>query len=205
MAAVFAPQRSGGAALFAVQRGEADGSQTVLSPLVDAGAQAYAPSVSIVGPQSITVPLVDSGAEVFVPRFGGQEGHGFVLVDFDPRLWWRRKPKALDEQEAAEKIASVARQIERVAVKQVKAGRVVQPVVSKPAKAEILQAIAPQLQQMPGFDPVELYRAILERLIKQEQQRQAEQQAQQIAAQEIERIRLMELDEDETIILLMGA
>ena len=133
------------------------------------------------------------------------QGHGFVLVDFEPRLWWKRKPKALDEQEAAEKIASVARQIERVAVKQVKAGRVVQPVVSKPAKAEILQAIAPQLQQMPGFDPVELYRAILERLIQQEQQRQAEQQAQQIAAQEIERIRLMELDEDETIILLMGA
>lgn len=143
------------------------------------------------------------GAGLSGPAVSG--GHGFVLVDFEPRLWWKRKPKALDEQEAAEKVASVARQIERVAVKQVKAGRVVQPVVSKPAKAEILQAIAPQLQQMPGFDPVELYRAILERLIQQEQQRQAELQAQQIAAQEIERIRLMELDEDETIILLMGA
>lgn len=68
MAAVFAPQRSAAAALFAVQRGEADGSQTVVVPLVDAGTQAYAPSVAIVGPQSITVPLVDGGRLVFEPN-----------------------------------------------------------------------------------------------------------------------------------------
>lgn len=134
-----------------------------------------------------------------------EEGHGFVMVDFEPRLWWQRKPKALDEKEAAEKIAAVARQIERVAVKQVKAGRVVQPVVTKPAKSEIRQAIAPQVEQMPGFDWVALYRNILDRLIAQEAQRQAEAQAAQIAQQEIERIRLMEQDEDDVLVLLMGS
>lgn len=124
---------------------------------------------------------------------------------FDPNAWWQRKPKALDEKEAAQKIAAVARQIERVAVKQVKTGRVVQPVVTKPAKAEIRQAIAPQVEQMPGFDWVSLYRSILDRLIAQEEQRQAEAQAAQIAQQEIERIRLMEQDEDDVLVLLMGS
>lgn len=201
MAAVFGQQYAPGA-VFGAQE-STSGLQSVTAPLVDSGGQTFAPIISVAGPQTITVPLVDSGAEVFPPRFGDQEGHGFVIVDFEPKLWWKRKPKALDKQEAAQKVEAIARKIERVAVKQVKSGRVVEPVVTKPEKTEVLQAIAPQLQEMPGFDPIELYRAILARLI--EQQRQAEMQAAELARQEIERIRLFEQDEDDVLILLMGA
>jgi len=81
------------------------------------------------------------------------EGHGFVITDTAPRLWWQRKPKAMPEEVAERKVKRIAGTIERIASKH--------KAPTPEAKREILQEIRPQLEQMPGFDWVPVYRAIL--------------------------------------------
>lgn len=125
------------------------------------------------------------------PRVNG----GFVLVDAPSRLWWKRKPRALPEEEADEKLVKVARVIERIARQQVEAQT---PIEQR--RIEARQVVAPLVADMPGFDWSSLYRYALDRLIEQ---RLAEQLAGELAAQEIERIRLMS-DEDDLLILLMA-
>ena len=120
-------------------------------------------------------------------------GRGFTIVDTPSRLWWKRKPKALPEEEAQEQVARVVRVIERVAKKQVQAE---QPVKFTQQKAEVRQAIAPMVEQMPGFDWMAVYTAVLDGLKRQE--------AQRIAISEIERIRQIESEEDDLLILMMG-
>lgn len=120
-------------------------------------------------------------------------GHGFVMVDFEPRIWWMRKPKALDEEEAAEKVKEVAKKIERIVVRKIEQGKAIK---TPELKAQVKEAIAPQVAQMPGFDWKALYAAILVRLM--------EQQAQELAQMELERIRLFEQDEEDALILLMA-
>lgn len=121
------------------------------------------------------------------------EGRGFVMVDLPSALWWKRKPKAMPEEVAEQKLQRVAGVIERIARDQVAS-----PEPATVQREQARQIMAPLAAEMPGFDWSALYRDMLNRLI---QQRLAE----QMAAQEIERIRLFEADEDDVLLLLMAA
>lgn len=148
--------------------------------------------------QALAITLDDVSAllqQIGPPPTGSP--HGFVITDTAPKLWWQRKPKALDEQEAEEKVAKVVRVVERIARKQVEAH---QPVPAKEQKREVREAIAPLVAEMPGFDWMTLYRTILIELGR----RQQEQQAAEMAQMEIARIQAMRRDEDDVLILLMS-
>ena len=125
--------------------------------------------------------------------------HGFIIIDAEPRLWWKRKPKKLTETVAKERIQAVAKGIERVARDQ--AGEVpAEP--TKARKQEVRRAIAPMLADMPAFDWIGLYRAILA-LINLETQRRIDAEfAQRL---ELERIRLRVQEEEAIFILMMEA
>lgn len=132
----------------------------------------------------------DTGpAEVEEPADTG--GYGFVITDTAPQLWWKRKPRSVPVKVAEKKIREIAGTIERVAAKQPETTTV------KEARREVLQAIAPQLEQMPGFDWPALYQRILIELHVRRSQQAAEQQA-AIHAQKMR-------DEDDILILLMAA
>lgn len=130
----------------------------------------------------------DSGEVVEPPATGG---HGFVITDTAPQLWWKRKPRTVTAEAAEKKVREIAGAIERVAARQ--------PVTTtvKAARREVLRAIAPQLEQMPGFDWTALYQRILIELHVRRTQQAAEQQA-AIDAQKMR-------DEDDILILLMAA
>jgi hypothetical protein len=133
----------------------------------------YAPTVALAVPQFITFPdWVEPGhvepGWVGWPYFNAnqffsptvqhgqqtQSGvHRVELTDFEPKIWWLRKPKAVTEQEAKEKVETVAKTIEKV----VKAKRLGEA----PTKQEVKQAVAPLVQAMPGFDWVKLYERVL--------------------------------------------
>lgn len=145
---------------------------------------------------------VESGsdtAEILGDGISPETGspHGFVITDTAPKLWWQRKPKALDEEEAEQKVAQVVRVVERIALSQVEAE---QPAPAKAQKREVREAIAPLVAEMPGFDWMTLYRTILIELGR----RQQEQQAAELAQIEIARIQAMRRDEDDVLILLMS-
>lgn len=139
-----------------------------------------------------------SGESVTLDYSGGTPvgGNGFVIVDTAPRLWWKRKPKALPEEEAEQQVKRVAGVIERIAREQVAS-----PEPATVQREQARQAVAPLVRDMPGFDWSAMYRAAIAALIQQ----RLEEQARLIAAQEIERIRLFEADEDDVLILLMAA
>ncbi|HTH11900.1 MAG TPA: hypothetical protein VMA55_20200 [Acidovorax sp.] len=144
--------------------------------------------------------LVGQGSAVDgLARIGSAhpEGHGFVITDTAPRLWWQRKPKALREEEAAEQVEKLVRVVERVARQQVEQES---PAPAKERKREVREAIAPMVEQMPGFDWMAVYRAILIEL----ERRKQEAQAQALAAAEIARIRAIEQDEDDALLLLLS-
>jgi hypothetical protein len=126
-----------------------------------------------------------------IPATGS--GHGFVITDTAPRLWWQRKPKAMPEAVAAEKVRTLAGTIERIANRQ--------RITGQAAKREIAQVIAPQLEQMPGFDWAPLYQTILLGLHIQQQAQQADDRALYLHAQ----AQRMARDEDDVLILLMAA
>ncbi len=130
-----------------------------------------------------------SSGEVVAPP---SEGHGFVITDAAPRLWWQRKPKAMQADEAERRVRSIAGTIERIASKQTTA--------TKEARREVLQAIALQLGQMPGFDWVPMYRAILLDL----HIRKAEQESADRALIEAQRLYVLR-DEDDLLVLLLAA
>jgi hypothetical protein len=129
-----------------------------------------------------------SSGEVVAPP----GGHGFVITDAAPRLWWQRKPKAMPVDEAEQRVRRIAGTIERVASKQATA--------TKEAKREIAKAIAPQLEQMPGFDWVSMYRAILLGL----HIRRAEQDVADRTLIEAQRLHMLR-DEDDLLVLLLAA
>lgn len=122
---------------------------------------------------------------------------GFVITDTAPLLWWQRKPKALDEQEAEQRVERVVRVVERIARAQVQQPK---PAPAKERKAEVRDAIAPLVEQMPGFDWMAVYRAILIEL----ERRKQEEQAKELAAAEIARIRAIEQDDEDVLLLLMS-
>lgn len=115
-----------------------------------------------------------------------------VMTGRPSKLWWTRKPKALDDEEADQKVERVVRVIERVARSQV-SRNVTQP--NKVARAEVRQQIEPLVQEMPGFDWGTVYRSLL---IQAAAQRQA------ILAEEAQRLQRQADDEDDLIVLLMG-
>lgn len=121
-------------------------------------------------------------------------GSGFVIVDFEPKLWWKRKPKAMPDDEAEEKVARIAGTIERIASKQGPA--------SPATRKEIVKAIAPQLAEMPGFDWTVIYQTVLLGLHIRQQEQEAE-----FARFEAEQAALMRIaqDEDDLLILLLAA
>jgi hypothetical protein len=121
-------------------------------------------------------------------------GSGFVIVDFEPKLWWKRKPKAMPEDEAEQKVARIAGTIERIASKQGPA--------SPATRKEIVKAIAPQLADMPGFDWTAIYQTVLLGLHIRQQEQEAE-----LARFEAEQAALMRIarDEDDLFILLLAA
>lgn len=119
--------------------------------------------------------------------------HEVELTNYEPKLWWLRKPKALPEQEAREQVAEVAEAIRTVVREQV-ADVQAWPAYRQPTraeKAEVRQAIEPLVAQMPGFDWTALYRALL---VQEAAQRQAE-----LAVREA-----WERDEEDALILLMS-
>jgi hypothetical protein len=126
-----------------------------------------------------------------IPATGS--GHGFVITDTAPRLWWQRKPKAMPEAVAEQKVRTLAGTIERIANNQ--------RITGQAAKREIAQVIAPQLEQMPGFDWAPLYQTILLGLHTQQQAQQADERALYLHAQ----AQRMARDEDDVLILLMAA
>jgi hypothetical protein len=130
----------------------------------------------------------DSGEVVEPPVTGG--GHGFVITDTAPRLWWQNRPKEIPEKAAQKKVRRIAKAIERVAREQ--------PEAAPQMRKAVLKAIEPQLRQMPGFDWEPIYQAILLALHirRQEELRQAE------AARIAEARRR---DEEDVFILLMAA
>jgi ATPase subunit of ABC transporter with duplicated ATPase domains len=121
-------------------------------------------------------------------------GHGFVITDHAPRLWWQRKPKAMPVEEAEQKVARIAGTIERIASKQGAA--------SPATRKEIVKAIAPQLAEMPGFDWTVIYQTVLLGLHIRQQEQEAE-----FARLEAEQAALMRIaqDEDDLLILLLAA
>jgi hypothetical protein len=181
------------------------GAVSLSAPLVASASVFYAPTVSLasgaqqlepslLGNESVFFSPVVSGGEAEAPRLGG-----FVFTDTAPRMWWKRKPRYMPDDEAEELVKDAADELARVAARQVRVIKPGQP-LTKEAKIEARDAVAPLVADMPGFDWVALYRRILDAL----QLQAMEQAAQQMAAQEIERIRLMELDEEDVLILLMG-
>ena len=101
----------------------------------------------------------------------------FVDEEWEPKLWWQRKPKAVSDEDAAQKVQKVARTIERVVKAKVESKQ-------EPSKQAVKQAIAPVIAEMPGFDWNRLYQEI--RIKVTVQMLEAEQ------------------DEEEALILLMS-
>lgn len=123
-------------------------------------------------------------------------GHGFVMTDTAPRLWWQRKPKAMPEEEASRRIRRVARKIQRIAREQAEQN----PEPTRRQREVIASAIAQDLAQMPGFDWTAVHRAILIGL-QLEQARKAEQHERERL--QAEAIRAHRRREDEAITLLL--
>ena len=125
-------------------------------------------------------------------------GHGFVMTDTAPRLWWQRKPKGMPEEEARTRIRRVARKIQRIAKQQIEQ----QPEPTRRQREVIASAIAQDLAQMPGFDWTAVHRAILIGL-KMEMARQTEAEQHERERLQAESIRAHWRREDEAIALLL--
>lgn len=138
--------------------------------------------------QTGSYSLSGKAAQIAVGSAPVAGGHGFEITDTAPRLWWTRRPKAMPEREAQDKIEQVARVIRRIAGEQV-----AHPQPARAQKTQVREAIAPLVAQMPGFDWVALWRALV-----------IEQAAQRQALEALERARAAERDDEDALILLMA-
>ena len=75
-------------------------------------------------------------------------------VDFEPKLWWQRKPKRITEEEASEALAKAAKVIKQTAREQV-----AEAIPEAQRKGQARKAIEPVALQMPGFDWRPMYEA----------------------------------------------
>jgi hypothetical protein len=120
-------------------------------------------------------------------------------IDWEPNLWWQRKPKKISEPEAREKIAKVAAVVAKKAAKQA-----ADPAPVSERVAEVRKAVAPLIADMPGFAwrPIydRAYTAALDASIADALQR--EDAAREAAAREIARIRALD-DEDVALLAMM--
>jgi hypothetical protein len=142
------------------------------------------------------------GAAAAVKR-GLALGFDFEL---EPTLWWQRKPKALEPELAKRQLRKVAAVIVEQAQQQAE-----ERAPEATRKAEVREAVAPLVQQMPGFDWRAMYDAAYDRALtaaiaaemQQQERRKAQQaqQAQQMAAEQAARKRRMR-DEEEIALLL---
>lgn len=172
-----------------------------LTPNGYSNAQAfYGAAVSQTGDVPTLLPqLVNNSQAFYAPEValeggaGGDANHEVEIIDFEPKLWWLRRPKAVPEYVAKEKVKKVARTIQKVVREKADAKQ-------EPTKKEVKQAVASLVQEMPGFDWVALYQHILiqinlNRLDEQRVREAMERQA---------RIEF-EQDEEDALILLMAA
>lgn len=172
----------------------ADGGLIVSGALAatEAGSDTFA-AIGFGGSVAGDLNATEEGSDTFfatnVEQTAG--GMGFVLTNFESKLWWKRKPKALPEEQATEQVKRVVKAIERVAKTQIE-----QPQPFKAQKAEVREAIAPMVEQMPGFDWMAVYTAILDGLKRQ--------QAEQMAKEQIARIQAMRDEDEDLLVLMMG-
>lgn len=188
-----------------------DASRTVDVPAGTLTLTVYAPTVTATGHQVISVPagaLYLSGYEPTVTN--GEVSRIIHEVDMESPLWWKRKPKKVSDEEAAEKVAAVAKVIKAKAQEHAEQ---IKPAPKR--KAEVKREVAPLVAEMPGFDWKPLYqqayddaltRAIANTLEPvytppNRVEAQLAQQAQEMAAREIERIRMMD-DEDVALLAM---
>lgn len=126
--------------------------------------------------------------------------HGFEMVSHTPskRLWWARKPKDVDDEEAGEALEDAAEVITSTVAEQVAKGATAAKV-----KKAVKEAIKPVAEQMPGFDWLPLYQESLKAAQQADAKTAQELQSRIVAAlKERERLRI-EQDEDDLAILAM--
>jgi hypothetical protein len=127
-----------------------------------------------------------------IPSGGGLE------IEWESKLWWQRKPKKISEPEAAAKIKRVAKVIAKKAEEHAEDPAPVQQRI-----ADIRQAVAPLVKEMPGFAWKPIYEdAYAKALDLAISQAMLARDAQEQAAQEIARIRAMD-DEDVALLAMM--
>ena len=116
----------------------------------------------------------------------------------DAAVIWPRKPKAVSEPDAVEKIAKVANVLANTAAEQAQ-GRI--PVSVRVAEAR--QAVAPLITDMPGFSWRAIYdQAYTAALDASIADALAQHEAAQMAQREIARIRAID-DEDVALLAMM--
>lgn len=118
-------------------------------------------------------------------------------VDFEPVLWWQRRPKALEPAVAKAKLRKVAEVIVEKAQQQAERR---EPEAQR--KAEVKEAVAPLVAQMPGFDWRAMYQEAYDRAISKliAMQLDAQDQARKRAAEE--KARRRRIDDEEVSLLL---
>jgi hypothetical protein len=141
---------------------------------------------------------------LFGSTFGSSQGpepRGLALgfdVDFEPALWWQRKPRALAPAAAKKKLHKAAEVIVAKAQEQVAAR---EPAAAR--KAEVRAAVAPLVQQMPGFDWRAMYDAAYSRALTAAIAQQIRQQDDDAAKALATRKRRMQDDEEIALLLAM--
>ena len=134
------------------------------------------------------------GAEVTQRALDG----GVAEIDFEPKLWWKRKPRAVAPEDARAQIKAVAKVLQAKAKEQVE-----NPKPKAQRISEAREAVKPVVSQMPAFDwkPIydEAYSLALTLAIKAA----LEEQAMQAAVAEIDRIRRLRDEEDALILALI--
>lgn len=118
-------------------------------------------------------------------------------VDFEPTLWWQRKPKALETAVAKAKLRKVAAVVVQKAQEHAE-----KRVPEAQRRADVKEAVSPLLKDMPGFEAKSLYDEAYSRavtaLIAQELKAQENDRKR---AEEMARKRRMQ-DEEEIALLL---
>jgi hypothetical protein len=122
-------------------------------------------------------------------------------VDFEPTLWWQRKPKSLEPAKAKKQLRKVAAVIVEKAQQQAE-----ERAPEATRKAEVREAVAPLVQQMPGFDWRAMYEAAYDRALTAAiaAQMQAQERAQAQAAAKAEAARKRRMRDEEEIALLLA-
>lgn len=130
-----------------------------------------------------------SGAAVAVGLAGGFD------VDYEPTLWWQRKPKRIKPEEAKQALQAVAKVVKEKAEEH---AAELEPVAQR--RADVKQAVAPLVSQMPGFDWRPIYDEAYDRALTAAI---AQQMREQEAAQQMEQaVRRARLIDDEEVALL---